>query len=186
MLITYKNLKINFFYSVIYDDFDAFGLSRLSIGKEDMIKLIHYSDCLDNNNNYEIGDLNLWYDEDAIEDMPDTFTTENTDLQVLLFSWILDSEYDITIEYHSSNPAWLLHDICHGIHDVSGNILTVTQRGEELVIFRSIELAAELGLLLCFNAELFNSFDKEFNIRWRVNFPVKDAIELLNKLINKL
>ena len=105
MIIKVNNAEINFKYQLSYEDF--MGESELHVRKKDMIDFI--SDNSDEIIDFEKYDLEesdtsvedivsfIEYDQDRLIDwiqsgMEDDFVTNNADLQIVLFYYLIDND----------------------------------------------------------------------------------------------
>lgn len=116
---------------------------------------------------------------DSIED--ELFTITDTDLAIILINYIFNEcEEDVIIKCGSTNPYWILHDICHAKNDVNNLDIYIDRYVEEDRIIEGIELAMSLNMELCVTLESLNIWNEDFKNRWGEGFDIEQAINLIN------
>lgn len=177
-----ENMNVSFTYENDYDD--MMGMSTLIIPHKIMKSFCDYHGHDFKDEDYEVDyleygedDLEQWLEDNYEND----FQTQNADMQIILYNYIIEEITEtVNIEYHSTNPYWLLHDVCHANSDVSGSSIYVDQYVEEQRIFDGIKLAAEIGMIQHVNGELLEDVRKGFKERWDYQFDIEQGIQLLN------
>lgn len=173
--ITYKNIEADYSYT---DDDDLLGYNEMTISGEDFSKFIQ-----ENDNVVEYGqdDVDEWlkkYDEES--ELQEDFTTRNSDLQILIFNWMLDQEKTFSIEYNGKDEFWFYHHMQHAENDVQGGTIYVDAEIEEQRIFDALKYMIDNGVYHFdwSDVDLINSFEEAFRQRWNYSFNIDKALEI--------
>ena len=190
MIFKIKNLIIDFHYKLPEENW--MGVCDLYIDKKHMLDFI--DDNADTHLDWDNIDADIdWskhcgfleFGEDDViqwleDGIEDRFHTSNSDLQIILYSYLYECGEDIELEYYGENPFWFIHDLCHSQHDVSGMNIYVDQYVEENRMFDGVELAKELDMLSHVNGELITNITKGFKDRWDYDFNSERMLEYIN------
>ena len=166
MYKNYKNLIIN----IMEEPKDFLGSSSLEFPGQILL------DYLDD----EFGEWNL-EDIESIQygsehvinwligKREDEFITYDTDLQILLFNYLLDQYERHEVTYYGK-VFWVYHDLKHAENDVIGSDIFVNADIEEERIFQALDELKERDEMNEFTFQMLEEITSSFKQRWDYNF----------------